>query len=831
MMMAFPSLQVAGLNLEIFRDHLDPAQFYVLRSMPKIATNQEGDPMLNYMMIERNADIAYASSKNKEIVEAQLGQLQLTVDLGITPDEYDVISQHLTEILKQEQHNFVRFYNLLTKRNFEPEIPEPKITTQFKWKKANAKFSILEFEGDTFKKSSNREVKPSMVGSNSASFYATFGVEGSQIIYDALSKGYQEEDGEEEEEKTITPIGAIVEYNTTLMAMVPNLEIKVKGTSTEIFDYLKTQWEAFSKKYDTETRTYKRSYLWGAIKKEYKYKVRTGVSAAKSDVRNMVQTMIDKKVIDVQISDFSALGAKGSEAEELTNALKNMIIDMVMNVIIPRFFENGLVATDYLPGETEGEEGENTGDSNLDMLSPYDKYKERSTQTYYFSESIDVTKVTDISFHFRENKIIEMEANPQGTLTIQLTEEERKSLIKHVSVADPIVQILPVNVSVNADFEEDDIYAVTVQLNYDHTDSRTGIKRKHRKAYEYKTGSEKNTFRVTMARDENGALIDTYDAVAKIHYKGTAESPPAIEFKNISDRALIISYDRLNFITVDLALGEVDWSVIKEVEVQLEYLEEPNKPDTSKAIRLNKDNPIGSWKCYTYGHENKKYRYRVKYFNNDGTESFTEYTESTKDSLTIDDNLTGRINASFDVLLDRNSVEAVKLEIAYEDEAHNLKQEYSHWFTSTDSWDWKIRLQNGATSDFKYRYVVQYSDGMVTTTDWAEAGSDEDIPTFNVRRFNKSLDIDGGFIDWSKYRVVYLNVKYRDEANNYEKGAVIRLTESNFLQRFEALGFSYGHNVFEYDARFASTDGIVSTPVQEVNGGFLILEPPANGNG
>ena len=66
-----------------------------------------------------------------------------------------------------------------------------------------------------------------------------------------------------------------------------------------------------------------------------------------------------------------------------------------------------------------------------------------------------------------------------------------------------------------------------------------------------KTGAEVYTFRVTMARNEKGELMDFYNAEAKISYVGTAISPPPIELKNISDRQLVVSYDKLGFITVD----------------------------------------------------------------------------------------------------------------------------------------------------------------------------------------------------------------------------------------------------------------------------------------
>ena len=88
---------------------------------------------------------------------------------------------------------------------------------------------ILEGLGDTFKKSSSAEVKPSLTASNSAALYATFGIEGSQIMFDALSKGFKTKKGETEK----TPLQAIVRYNLKGYAHIPNLEVKVRARATQ----------------------------------------------------------------------------------------------------------------------------------------------------------------------------------------------------------------------------------------------------------------------------------------------------------------------------------------------------------------------------------------------------------------------------------------------------------------------------------------------------------------------------------------------------------------------------------------------------------------------
>ncbi|UJH91443.1 hypothetical protein LZ575_01255 [Antarcticibacterium sp. 1MA-6-2] len=162
-------------------------------------------------------------------------------------------------------------------------------------------------------------------------------------------------------------------------------------------------------------------------------------------------------------------------------------------------------------------------------------------------------------------------------------------------------------------------------------------------------------------------------------------------------------------------LSDIDWNLIKEAIVNLEYTAEPNKPDTRKEIRLNKENLTDNWRCYMYGKKDKQYSYKVKYIYHDGKEILGETKTDTRDTLMIDDLLTSRAKASFDLILDPATVQTAKIEILYEDTSKGVKEEFSKWFTASETWDWSMRLQEGSGKSFKYRHFVQYKDGIVAT--------------------------------------------------------------------------------------------------------------------
>jgi len=245
---------VPGLpDVEIFRDHVKDNVFYALRSTPVIARDQDGKPALSYNFFSRNADIAYASSPNKDLVEMQLGQLLATVDLSLSKEEHTIATTYLKKILNQKNHKFVKRYHKRYKRPAKNKI-EPILTYPGTWKEGTVKLEILEGLGDTFKKSSSAEVKPSLAASNSAAVYATFGVEGSQIMFDALSKGFKSKKGATEK----TPLQAIVRYELKGYAFVPNLEVRVRANSSQIYDFIQEQEANYDKHVQQGRKTYTR---------------------------------------------------------------------------------------------------------------------------------------------------------------------------------------------------------------------------------------------------------------------------------------------------------------------------------------------------------------------------------------------------------------------------------------------------------------------------------------------------------------------------------------------------------------------------------------------
>ena len=178
------------------------------------------------------------------------------------------------------------------------------------------------------------------------------------------------------------------------------------------------------------------------------------------------------------------------------------------------------------------------------------------------------------------------------------------------------------------------------------------------------------------------------------------------------------------------------------------------------------------------------------------------------------------------MLLDPNYVTSAKVEILYKDDTNAINEEFSKWFTASETWDWNMRLREGASNTFQYRYFVQFTDGLVKTSEWKTATSDENIDPIDLKRYKKTLTVDGGMLDWTKWKVVYVNVQHNDIENKYVKEETIRISSEDFMKTFEIMAFKPGGNEFKYTLKYAGNDNMVDIEAKTLKGGVLLLENP-----
>ena len=825
------SFQVPGLShITIYPDHQSPYKFYYLREVPRVCIDSEGIPQMSYMMIARNAEKAVSAAGGVEAnAEVQLGYLNLTVDLGLTKDEHEQILEFLSEMVGNTNSLIWKNQYLLYKYlGFSSSYDKSKIVLlgANTWSSGTAKIELLEGLGDTFKKTSSSEVVPSLGGNCPASFYAAFGDEGAQLMFDALRKGVSIKN-----ERAI-PVQAVVRYNLKGYAFVPSLKATVSVHTSKVYEF----FDELNSDSDARDR-YIRRNLFGWGTRDFYYSVKEGMHVSKNVIEETFSKYRDNKIISINIEDYAGLSA--NDKDSINDTIIRSLIQMVTDTIIPKLFEQSL--PEVGSREESGEQSEKMkaeyasemkgAASNADA----GKKVERGRTFYRLRKSENNCAFEDITFRFNKSGTCELMRAPQGSVMVDLAEDDLKGLVRVVDISDPAFQMLSVPVSVNADFEADGIRQIDVQIAYDQFDASSGSHRRTSKAFVFESSETRHTFRATMARDAQGNLLDSYKVKSRMTYKPNhAHGNNDGSFKEFetNDRSVVISYEKLGFINVKAKAGDIDWDVIKEAIVMIEYLGANNKPDTKAEMHMTKDNPAGNWTCYMYNSSERKYKYRVRYIYSYGREIERKDMVDVKEQLVINDMLVGRLSATFDVVMDTNTVSRAKIEVLYEDPKHGVRNNSYHWFEGTDSWDWSIRMEEGADSKYKYRYFVQYADGKTATSAWSEScNAGEDVPKFTFRRYPVELTIEGSTLNWEKWAFALVSIKYEDPANDYTVNKMVRMSADTQLMQLQALAFSEANNKFRCTAQLVSKQGTkVTLEEQECSGFFILTDPEGTEN-
>lgn len=762
---------------EVFRDDERSDVFYYLRHRPRVAVDATtGEPIFYYHLIARDTELAFASGTQDSPAQYQIGMLGLHVDLGLSADELEVVKAACRAQMAHGGRGRLhwRLFGL-----GQPAAAEPTVSAINTWLDGTARIDLAVPEGPTFQLKATTEAKPSLYGDNGASFSASFGAEGAQLLWEALG-GRQRPD---DPPPTATALPNVA-YELRFAARSPALKVTVTAHGSAVYEELRTTTQVTE---STSRGTW--SY---------------------PQVAELTKKLVASRAIDIQWQDNGLPDAGTATETEARAQIEENLIALVTNKIVEIFF------TEYqVKGLQEGELGD---DPFLHSGAGSGKGGNRLWLREYKEEF-----VSDISFSLTRTQNTVIRRNPNMLLGFDPGVDPAliARRLKFLDVGNPETQVLQVEVFTNADFANDNIANVTVTLRYDQRDQLTGgAPLQHSDTFTFQTGKEVGHFLTRMARDRDHRLLDLYDVTARIHYIGRSESPPPIELTGLSERSLTVSYDRLGFVKVDIQAGDIDWQEIVHVFVDLEYPPAAGQPDARKQVKLTQTTPVAAWSASKRGATSPTYRYTVRYGMKDGSEQVVGPRTDDRGTLVIHDLLAARLRRSFDVVLDPATVKAVLLRVRYRDDAHGIDDTARNTFTATGSWEYVRPVIEGAPRTLDYSVLVQYADGTIEDRPWVTLGADELPPPISVRRYKMAVTIDGTRLDWQRWATAYVHVEYADRGHDYQIATEtpLRVVKDAALHRFDILAFDPAARGYRYRITLVPLDG---DPIDVPAGGDL----------
>ncbi len=781
MITLFNGFRVPGVpQVDIFRDHGDPNQFYVQPDRPTIATDAKtGSKLFNFTLFSRNIELAFAGVAEGQPVESQLGALNMTCDLSVSEPDMAKIRAHLTTMLKGEMAAPSGYNTLFRVRTTSDK---PKIAYVDSWIQGSVRLDMLEGLGNTFKRSSSQSTHPTLRGTNSSSLWATFGSEGAQLLFRSLKPANPAGGGGNQ--NTTAVLQANIVYELEGYARVPAIRVRIHADGKTVYKELRERTKVMERVGNT-TWTY-------------------------PQISTLVKELSDTRAIQIDWDDWGIPGSD-PKADEIKAQLQGTVLNLITGKIVELLFKQF---------EMKGVQ-----DADLGTTFTHSLGGKPGSRLWLndFREEFNTT----IDFTLNQTQNTKFKIYPQTSLLTSLTPQEAESLVRVVDVGSPEVRLMTVPVTTNADFENDKIASIQVSLFYKQFDTLTGAwLETASEAMVFRTGKETFTFRTRLARDREGRLLNFYDAKATINYIATSQAPRPIELKNITDRSLVFSYDRLGYVRVEAQAGDIDWTQIKEVFLDFEYEPARGEADARGTVKLTQAAPVARWSSSKHGRSGNRYNYQPRFIFVNGREVTGPKASDERERLVIHDTIQARLRRNFDVAMDPATVDNVMLKVRYE-HPPNPPAEERKQFTASSSWEYVRPLDDGAPQQLRYSHDVQYKDGEMETIPWKTVTPDQDLPALRVKRHRFLVRMDGTGVDWVKYRAVIVEVTYKDQAHGYVKTDEFRVVKEDPLKEMEVFAFAADARSYSYRATAVPADGSDPKESEGTRRGMLLLETVA----
>ena len=799
-------------HVVVFPDHENPYKFYCYRNVPKITKDSSGakTPLFHYTSMARAA--SHAKGEN-----ASLGFLNMTVDIGPTEEEYAIIKKYIEQGMKNNDALFSGMSKLYPLHKGYKGATQVVFGTP-KWEKGIAQLFLFD-EGDSegiLKATKSKEITPALSGHCHATFTETFREEGDILMHNFIEEQIQDKE-------LITQ--ASVRYTLEGVAYIPALNVDIVIHLQKGYSYLKTLKDTLDK-----TRN-------GGIHEEsgpgyYKRVDSRGLYCTREELNNMVRDYKNTGFISINIDDLS--GFSSEEEAKWTDQILESYLNTISGNILPKLFtEAKELETGTEPQEQTGEYDPNRPD---DQTKVTDKELDRPNVkvVYRFEDKVSSEELTDIQMKLSKSSTKVFTESPQGLLTLQdLTAQQKNSLVSIVQLQDNVHEYLYLPVQVFAEFEEDHIAEVQVNVVYDHFNETTHKQRYAAQTYCFHSIGESYSFDVTKARDKSGNFISKFKYRTKVIFKNESSgaNDKWSDWIETEANPLSISYGTLGYFHINVSGGNFDNEYLKEAVVNLQYLGAPGYKDTSTEIHLTPDSPAKSWKCPRYRSTDDRYQYAVTYRYLDGSEYQVDQVEDILENLVVLDPFDAITSLDFSARVGQGILQAI-VEVRMTD--GSLVKTTKHEIApgqSLDTWQWTARTRRGTNPKIEYRTIVLYGEGKPVESGWTRAkdnfvylelSSDPNAKPEPIEESSQIQLITSG-INWEKWGFVFVIVE-----DDTKKKRTIQISPDSPITPIDVTYSSEGNGTCKLAFKFVSNAPVKSIDVPAVECSesvFVVTEP------
>ncbi|HEY6326656.1 MAG TPA: hypothetical protein VIW73_09130 [Candidatus Cybelea sp.] len=749
-------------GVSVFPDHADPLQFYFLPMMPHLTMVTDPATKVSTPQIQL---IEYEGSAGTG------GFIDFDVNIGIDPAALSEVANQIERQLNlatTPRLSPVTFTDgsvrllILGAQSADPGLAAGHSGSGASGGTATATASPATqtvvapaASGPQFVVKVENAAKPALYGDNQATFSVQLDQYGATIMEQAL-------------QGQLAPIAVI--YSLQFLALRPAFHVHLTADWHRVQTYLDTQYSA-------------------------------GVLFFSSDIEKSVDKLIEDKVINIQVDTFVTepdLGTGGTSD-------RDRAVAECYELVKTNFFQSSLA-----PPNPNAPDDWSRALQTFDNVSDIAMTGGAAAAACFSYKSVDITRIDQKSLNFdvSERAAVLRTIYPQGHLSGLLSQLTKQGLslsqfIVRVDLDNPFFQRRKVAVLSYADFQNDSIASIDVNLTYNGIVQSVAL-----------TSSGAATSVDWSSLLQNGQMVRPVSYSYTVNFKNvdTTQRPGKLTSATqsvVGDVLDIEPRDDLYGVTVvPIRAFGFPWDRYPSVEVQCRYVDAPNGINLQPSAVLTNQNQEVDWSMFMSNAAARSFDYRLTYSLAGGGTAVSPWKTTGDGKIDIVDPFPTKISLTVLAALDWAAFAEALVFVAYPSKAAPVAQQsFTLNQANPTAPPFQVDRQNPTQNDIYYEARLVRTNGQVWTIP-GSITSDQYLILQDGMKGHQIVTIVPQQVDFaaSQIQQISVSLRYVDPANSLNESETVTISNPSDVRSF-AYDYLNGQIAPQYRADIELANG------------------------
>ena len=765
-MLMTPAFQTVE-DVTVFRDDTVWFKFYPIADHPGIRRDVNGKPV--FLLVK----YAFSDQERRDNPDLPPGGGYLNFDVEFAvPD--DTLSRVRDELQQWVNGEWARLRSGTPEEQSLPGVkdaddpPAVELGTPT-WTDGVVKLDAPQSE--SLVEARIAEGKPSLLTQNVGMFSLDLTPAGATFMERTLVG----EDGDVGSD--LTPLQ--VSYDLKFWARLPPVRINIKSESERIYEHVR---EIMDGKGIHQCSTY-----------DFEH----------TDVDT--ETAHSAGLIDIQIDTGS-----GSVDDEVIEELRRYALDMIQDMIETSFFSDD--PTQGMNGDLPVDLPERTG--------------RRNNSKMYLKKNFDKATM-NLELSLEQSSVVEWPIYPKATMQTffeGMSPEELKQFVRSLTLDDDFFNNLNLEVRAFADFDDDLLNAVEVEVVYEGRDADG----------DRITKTDTFTFTDTTPQVWKPALIGDereYKYRHRVNFSGGGFGSHS-EWQTITSPDLNVAVPSPGRVIVDVVTGDIDFTeLVSQVQVTLAY-EDAGIPRQEHTVVLDAAHREDQWECVIFDFVRQPVQYKRRFLMQTGEIIDEDFQSTTSRTLVINQPFERFLRVRLVPTGDGwEGVAQAIVDLRYNDPTNQHAAESSFTLKSIAEFKlWQVVLRDKNLRDYEYRTTVSYKNGDLEQTEWERRSGDATVAIHVKSPPQLKISLISDMLDFTAAPITEVVMRYSQNGVDETETFVFRdkAPQAWTIDVMEGAPLRYSYQV----THFPPDDEPVHLPEKESTDKTVVLQaykPPKSG--